>query len=108
VQSVATTTMVLNSNPVRGEVYSIQHYVIKIISDLRQIGGFSPGAPVSCTNKTDHHDITDMLLKVLTTTSQTKSYFYSQFINYHETDMNVIFVSEITRKSILNKRHFKS
>jgi hypothetical protein len=64
--------------------------VIKIISDLRQIGGFSPGAPVSCTNKTDHHDITDMLLKVLTTTSQTKSYFYSQLINYHETDMNVI------------------
>jgi hypothetical protein len=44
--------MVLNSNPVRGEMYSIQHYVIKIISDLRQIGGFSPGAPVSCTNKT--------------------------------------------------------
>jgi hypothetical protein len=23
-----------------GEVYSIQHYVIKFISDLRQVGGF--------------------------------------------------------------------
>jgi len=23
-----------------GEVYSIQHYVIKIVSNLRQIGGF--------------------------------------------------------------------
>ena len=25
---------------------------------------FSPGIPVSSTNKTDHHDITDILLKV--------------------------------------------
>ena len=23
-----------------GEVYSIQHYVIKFVSDLRQVGGF--------------------------------------------------------------------
>ena len=23
-----------------GEVYSIQHYVIKIVSDMRQVGGF--------------------------------------------------------------------
>ena len=30
----------LNSNPVHGEVYSIQHYVIKFVSDLRQVGGF--------------------------------------------------------------------
>ena len=27
-------------NPVYGEVYSIQHYVIKFVSDLRQVGGF--------------------------------------------------------------------
>jgi hypothetical protein len=26
--------------PVRGEVYSIQHYVIKFVSELRQVGGF--------------------------------------------------------------------
>jgi len=25
---------------VGGEVYSIQHYVIKFVSDLRQVGGF--------------------------------------------------------------------
>ena len=30
----------VSSNPVHGEVYSIQHYVIKSISDLRQVGGF--------------------------------------------------------------------
>jgi hypothetical protein len=32
-------------NPVHGEVYSIQHYVIKFVSDLWQVGGFSPGTP---------------------------------------------------------------
>jgi hypothetical protein len=39
---------------------------------------FSPGTPVSSTNKTDQHDITEILLKVtlntLTHTSQTKVY----------------------------------
>jgi hypothetical protein len=37
-QSVPITTNVVSSNPVYGEVYSIQHYVIKIVSDLRQVG----------------------------------------------------------------------
>jgi hypothetical protein len=44
-------------------VYSIQHYVIKIVSNLRQIGGF-PGTPVSSTNKTDHRDITEIVLNM--------------------------------------------
>jgi hypothetical protein len=44
-----------------GEVYSIQYYVIKFVSDLRQIGVFSP---VSFTNKTDRLAITVILLKV--------------------------------------------
>jgi hypothetical protein len=30
----------VSSNPVHGEVYSIQHYVIKFVGDLRQVGGF--------------------------------------------------------------------
>jgi len=34
------------------------------VSELRQIGGFLPGIPVSSTNKTYHHDITEILLKV--------------------------------------------
>ena len=33
-------TNVVSSNPVHDEVYSIQHYVIKLVSDLRQVGGF--------------------------------------------------------------------
>ena len=40
VQSVPITTKVVSSNPVHGEVYSIQHYVIKFVSDLRHVGGF--------------------------------------------------------------------
>jgi hypothetical protein len=39
-QSVLITTKVVRSNPVHGEVYSIQHYVIRVVSDLREVGGF--------------------------------------------------------------------
>ena len=37
---VPITTKVVSVNPVHGEVYSIQHYVIKFVSDVQQIGGF--------------------------------------------------------------------
>ena len=40
VQSVPITTNIVSSNHVHGEVYSIQHYVIKFVRDLRQVGGF--------------------------------------------------------------------
>jgi hypothetical protein len=39
-QSVPITNKVVSSNPVHWEVYSIQHYVMKFVSDLRQISGF--------------------------------------------------------------------
>ena len=39
-QSVPITTKVVSSNSVHGEVYSLQHYVIKFVSDLQQFGGF--------------------------------------------------------------------
>jgi hypothetical protein len=42
-QSVPITTNVVSSNPVHGEVYSIQHYVIKFVSDLRHVGVFFQG-----------------------------------------------------------------
>ena len=53
----------MSSKPVHGEVYSIQHYVIKFVSDLIQVGGvirvlrFPP--PINW-----RHDITEILLKV--------------------------------------------
>jgi hypothetical protein len=40
VQSVPITTKVVSSNPLHGEVYSVQHYVIKFVSDSRQVDGF--------------------------------------------------------------------
>jgi len=53
-QSVSITTEVVSSNPADGEVYSIQHYVIKFVSDLRQVGGFL--RVLRIINKTDRHD----------------------------------------------------
>jgi hypothetical protein len=91
---VPITIKVVSSNPIHGKVYSIQHYVIKFVSDLQQVScinfdcsifavhsevysiqhyvikfvsslqWFSPGTPVSSTNKTNLHDITELLLKV--------------------------------------------
>jgi hypothetical protein len=62
VQSVPIITKVVSSNPVNGEVYLIQHYVIKFVSDRSVV--FSRVLQVSSTNKTDH-DITEILLKVV-------------------------------------------
>jgi len=39
-QSVPITTDVVSLNLNQAEVYSIQHYVIKLVSDLQQVGGF--------------------------------------------------------------------
>ena len=63
--SVPITTIVVSSNPVHGEVYSIQRYVIKFVNELRQVGG---SIRASSTNNTDGHDIyiyiAEILLKV--------------------------------------------
>ena len=32
--------VVVSSNPCHDKVYSKQHYVIKLVSDLQQVGGF--------------------------------------------------------------------
>ena len=58
VQSVPITTSVVRSIPAQGDVYLIQRYVMKFVSSW-----FSSGNPISAINKTDHHDITGMLLK---------------------------------------------
>jgi hypothetical protein len=53
---------------------SVQHYVIKFVSDLRQVGAFLWVLQFSSTNKTDRHNITEILLKVaLNTTTVTFS-----------------------------------
>jgi len=64
VQSVSITTKVVSSNPIHSEVYSIQLYVIKFVSDSRQVSGFLWVLWFPPLNKTDRHDITEILLKV--------------------------------------------
>ena len=59
-QSVPIITKVVSKNPAHFEVNSIQHYVIKIVSDMR----FSLETLISSTNKADCHDVTEILLKV--------------------------------------------
>ena len=63
-QSVPITTNVVSSNPVHGEVYSIQSYVIKFVSDFRQVGGFLLVLQFAPPIKTDCHNITEILLKM--------------------------------------------
>ena len=63
-QSVPITTNGMSLESSSGEVCLIQHYVIKFVGDLRQVSGF----PVSSTNKTDRHNITEILLKVVLNT----------------------------------------
>ena len=58
-QSVPITTKV-NSNPVHGEVYSIQRYVIKLVSDLWQFGAFLWVLWFLPSIKTDSHDISEI------------------------------------------------
>jgi hypothetical protein len=67
-QSVPITTDVVSSN--LDQDRSVQHYVIRFISDLR----FSPDPPVTSTNKTDRHDITEILLKVALSTIKLQSW----------------------------------
>ena len=53
-----TTTLV------HGEVYSIQHYVIKFVSDLLHVTGFLQVLWFPPPIKPVRHDITEILLKV--------------------------------------------
>jgi hypothetical protein len=54
--AITITTKVVSLIPAHGEVYSIQHYVIKFVSDLRQVWVFLPSS-----TKTDHHDMNEIL-----------------------------------------------
>jgi len=50
--------MVVSSNHVHCEVYSIQHYVIKFVIELRHVLLLSLDTPNSSDNKSDQYDIT--------------------------------------------------
>ena len=38
--TITSAIKVVSSSPVHSEVYLIQHYVIKFVTDLRQVSGF--------------------------------------------------------------------
>ena len=69
-QSVPITTKIVSSNPTHGEMYSIQHYVIKFVS------GFSPGIQVSSTNNTDCHN-KDNIAEIFSFIGQLSCHFRS-------------------------------
>jgi hypothetical protein len=62
---VSIPTNVASSNAAHCEVYLKQPYVIKFVSDLRKVCDFLRVLwfPVSSTNKTDRHNITEIVLK---------------------------------------------
>ena len=62
------TTKGLFSDPVHGEVYSIQHYVIKFVSDLRQVGGFLQVLQFPPPLTSDRNDVIEILLRVALST----------------------------------------
>ena len=73
-----TTLLILSShftdvgwNPAHGEVYSMQLYMINFVCDLQKVCG----TPVSSINKTDRHDIIQILLNVTLNTIALSSHF---------------------------------
>ena len=62
-QAVPITTKVVSLNPVHGGVLDTT-LCDKVCQWLATVWWFSPGTLVSSTNKTDCHDITEILLKV--------------------------------------------
>ena len=62
VWSVPITNNVVSSNPVHGEVYSIQHINCDQVCQWLAAGRWF--SPVSSTNKIKRHDIAEILLKV--------------------------------------------
>jgi hypothetical protein len=71
--------------------------VIKFVSDLRQVGGFSAGPPVSSTNKTDRHDIAEILLKVALNTISNKQ-------TNNQTIVEILFLLVNSGEQIINCR----
>jgi hypothetical protein len=51
VQSLSITTKVVSLNPSHGEVYSIQRYVIKIVSDFLWLLRFTPPIKQTAMNR---------------------------------------------------------
>jgi hypothetical protein len=63
---ITGTTNDVSMNPAHGEVYFIQHYVIKFVSELQQASTL--GTLVSSTYKMDYHVLLKVALDTITLT----------------------------------------
>ena len=72
-QSVPITTNDVSSNPARVRCTQCD----KVCQWLSAGRWFSPGTPVTSTNKTDHHDIAEILLNVALSTITLSTHFFN-------------------------------
>jgi hypothetical protein len=76
---------------------------------LRQVGGYSPGTPVSSTNKTNCHDITEIVLKVALNTIALTSTLLNIKIILRKLKSSAMFVSiyriMVIERWIYNENH---
>jgi hypothetical protein len=78
--------------------------VIKFVSDLRQAGDFLWILQFLSTNKTDCHDITEILLKVVLSAIAHNPNHMSMYASTHFLPTRFIVCSlEVTLPSIINK-----
>jgi hypothetical protein len=82
-QSVPITTVVVSLNPVHVLDTTLCD---KVCQWLATGGWFSPCTPISSTNKTDRHDIAELLFKVVLNTNI--SPFYSKLFSKVVTILN--------------------
>ena len=60
----------------------MQHYVIKVVSDLRQVGGFSRYSGLLHQKKTNLRDIAEILVKVALNIINQSTYNYTTTSNW--------------------------
>jgi hypothetical protein len=106
-QSVYIITKFVSLNPAHGEVYSIQDYVIKFVSDLRQIVVFSRYSGFLHQLNWSPRYIIEILLKVALSTITLTLYFMDYFYYY----LNSLLYMEVKKhgpKMIIRiTRHFQ-
>ena len=79
---VEFTTQVVGLNPAHVEVSTHATLCDKVSQRLATGLWLSLGTPVSSTNKTDHHDITEILLKVVLNPISQLKFGYSSAMNF--------------------------
>ena len=89
---------VVSFNPIHGEVYSIQQYVIKFVSDLRQVGHVFSGYSGFLPNKTDRHYITEIFLKVAFNNFNPNPYQSNCLIHFFKLKIEIILIVQFYNK----------